>query len=349
MSSSVTTTSVDVAQAPFPRQLGLDVLAGDRRQAVVGHAHREQTGHLARVRLGGDGGIEPAQAVEQLVGAGFHADLDGMVEPVALRLARGGLDGASQPGGVGQRRDVRGGIRHREQDVGGEEDLARRVADGVVRQPPDGDGATLAQLDDALVLVPTDAACLREEGSPDRLGHGISVSGSFECGDAPVPACGQHRVASERQLQLCRDALSAITVEGCLCGSLGGWLGQDGAGSCVVRVRVIAEAHQEGRRDLGHGVRSRFQPRSGMQDRQSGGGGVGVQHPTQQGRQARIDLGLLGKGRGAPPTCVGRPQHATDGACGGGAWPRPAGALRLVASMDLTAWRTSPTPWPLPT
>ncbi len=93
----------------------------------MGDADREQAGDAPAGGLGRDRLVEAAQAVEQLVGRRFHADLDGVVEPVALRLGGSRADGLAQLGGVGQRVDVGGRVGHRQQHVGGEEHLTRRV------------------------------------------------------------------------------------------------------------------------------------------------------------------------------------------------------------------------------
>ena len=142
--------------------------------------HVTLSGPAGPLALEGDGLVEPAQAVEQLVARGLDADLDGVVVPMSpaarLRLAPG--HAADLAGRAAPRLDAtEDGCR--QEDVGGEEELTSRIDDRLGVQGGDGHGADRAQGRLPLGLVAPDPDGLWEEDRPQRLRSDRLVGRTF--------------------------------------------------------------------------------------------------------------------------------------------------------------------------
>ncbi|OGO57737.1 MAG: hypothetical protein A2V85_18460 [Chloroflexi bacterium RBG_16_72_14] len=171
----------EMAKAAGPGQLRLDVRPGRAPEAIVGDRHGERAGHRAKPTtraarvLERQRVVEAAEPVEELVGTRLDADLDRVVEPLALGFAGGSGQVAQQPGRVGQRLDRAGRGRDREQDVRGEQDLAAGIDDRVGVGAFELHGAPGAERRLPCRLGTDDAHALREEDGPQRLGR-LSVA-----------------------------------------------------------------------------------------------------------------------------------------------------------------------------
>ena len=236
-------------QAADTRELRFHIGAGHRAEAVVRHAHRQQAGHAAGLRLGIRGRVQPAQPVRQLVTGRFHAELDRVVEPEALRLGDGSGDRVPQRLRVWERPEVGALGGDREQDVRGEQDLASRVRDGIGGWPDHGDRPSCAQVADVPLHVATDAHGLRKKGSPDDLRGVFTTGRSLQVGGRGTQPDGDLRVRGGGAVQLGRHPVKTGPIEGGEgCGRSRRRCGEDGEGSVVVGMGVACHSHEERRR-----------------------------------------------------------------------------------------------------
>ncbi len=272
---------VEVPEAADAGELRLDIRPGDRPEPVMGHAHGQQAGHATGTRLQSDRGVQLLQAIEQLVRGGLHADLDRVIEPVALGFRGCGRDRRTEGGRVRQAPDIGRSGGHREQNVRGEEHLASRIRDRIGRRGADRHYPGAAETRDPVIFVPDDPDALREPGAPGRLASRFRGRGSGErVGGGRQPR--RERAVAARPLPFRLHAPKAVAVEGGDAGSGATVRCHEGVpGRCVVCVAVPGCDDEECHRDARDRVGVRSQPRGRVEDRAGPGTRAGPDHPGE--------------------------------------------------------------------